>query len=101
MSVGREFGGQDDETGLKAEIAFGMDCDSWMQSQIGRHLKKCAEREIEQFKERLVDVEADDAKQIRAIQMEIAARRLVFDWLNRAVQAGLAAQGIALEQGGL
>jgi L-arabinose isomerase len=99
MSVGREFGGQGDD--LRSEIAFGMDCDSWMQGQIGRYLKQCADDEVAALKEELVIADASNVAHIEKLQMEIAVRRQVFYWMDQAIQKGLAAQTLALDRGAI
>jgi hypothetical protein len=84
---------------MRRTIITGMDFDSWLHGPMGKALKAMADLEIEFFRNDLEDVDADDVKLVKAIQMEIAKRRLVFKWIDEVVQEGLEMQRLAHEQG--
>ncbi len=79
-------------------IAFGMDMDHFLTSQVGRYLEARAQLEIRTFREQLDDLDPSDEKAIRDLQQEIAARKMWKDWLQLAIQEGKAAESIAIER---
>jgi uncharacterized protein YhdP len=88
-------------TNTRNTIAFGMDMENFMRSDVGRYLDACSRREIVEFLDELSRVTPTDAEEIRRIQMEIASRRMWADWLSTAIQAGHAAQEVSLERGSI
>lgn len=90
---------QRDTHKLRNAIAFGFDVENWVRGPIGRYCAEKAEREERAFLEQLAVVDADDVKEIRRLQMEIALRKVWQAWLAEAINEGLTAQREFIEQG--
>ena len=96
--AGTGEGEGDEKLQARQVIAFGMDMDIFMSSQVGRYLDARAQLEIRRLREQLDDLDPTDEKAIRDLQQEIAARKIWKDWLLLAIQEGKAAESVAVER---
>ncbi len=87
-----------ERSAIRNQIAFGMDMEIFLRSDVGRYLVKRAAEEITHLRQQFETVDASDAKAIRDLQLEIATRRVWQDWIASAIQEGLSAQEIAHER---
>ena len=87
--------------GLRNTIAFGMDVEIFLRSDIGKFLCACADAEIKDLRAEMDEVDACDSAAIRKLQLSIAARKIWKSWLDGALQEGLAARDVAVERNSL
>ena len=73
---------------IRAQVAFGMDVEAFMQSQIGRYLQEKANADRDAAMEALIDVDADDPSAVRKLQMDARCATNVLLWLGEAVSEG-------------
>jgi peroxiredoxin family protein len=73
-----------DEAALRA-VALGMDVEAFLNSSVGRYIVTRAEQERVAWLEQLLNVDAEDAKEIRACQHHIGVIDAVMQWLADAV----------------
>lgn len=83
---------------VRQEISFGMDMEIFLRSDVGRYLTRRAATEIAALREQMDTIESTDAVAIRNLQLEIATRKVWKDWIERAVQEGVAAQDAAIDR---
>jgi hypothetical protein len=83
---------------LRGEIAFGLDVQKFMQSQLGVYLVARARAERAEALEALADVDAEDGKAIRALQASAAVAAAFEGWLQEAVAAGINAEANYIAQ---
>lgn len=75
-----------------AEAKLGIDCETFMASDVGRYLVGRATAEIEAARDELEEFNSSDAAGVRAIQNRIWRAKSVLQWLEDAVQNGRAAE---------
>ena len=73
---------------LRGRIAFGLDVQQFMGSNIGRYLQARANADIEEALEALKTVDPEDPKAIRKLQNAVAVASSVLEWLGQAVTEG-------------
>lgn len=91
----------DEEARLDARraIAFGMDMEAFLDSQVGKYLAARASVEIKHLRASIDDMDPSDERKIRDLQQAISARKLWKEWITIAIQEGAAQQDIAVERG--
>ena len=75
-------------TRLRNKIAFGMDVKVFIASQVGRYLLDKANKDRDAAMEELANVDAEDAKAIRALQNRVKCTENFLMWLGEAVTEG-------------
>lgn len=73
---------------LRGRIAFGLDVQQFMGSNIGRYLQARANADIEEALEALKTADPEDPKAIRKLQNDVAVASSVLEWLGQAVTEG-------------
>jgi hypothetical protein len=76
---------------------FGRQVEMFLQSDVGAYVLQCAQTEIDEATEKLVRVDPEDPKAIRALQHKIGVAESVMNWLADAVRSGTQARE-ALEE---
>ena len=73
---------------LRGRIAFGLDVQQFMGSNIGRYIQDRANADIEEALEALKTADPYDPKAISKLQNDIAVASNVLEWLGQAVTEG-------------
>jgi len=73
------------------------DIEAFLDSKPGRYLCERSEQKRTEALEKLKDVDAEDAKAIRALQMEIAVCDTWQEWLGEAITEGRHAEERLIE----
>ena len=91
----------DEEARLDARraIAFGMDMEAFLDSQVGKYLAARAQVEIKQLRAGVDEIDPNNPQAIIELQKEIAVRKMWKEWILLAIQEGAAQQDIAVERG--
>lgn len=74
---------------LEQSIAFGMEVENFLQSDIGKYIIHRAEEETEDAVEQLKRADPDEPRVIRQLQYRIQVAESVQYWLAEAIQDGL------------
>lgn len=74
---------------LEQSIAFGIEVENFLQSDIGRYLVQRADEEIEDAVEQLKRADPDEPRVIRHLQSRIQVVESIQYWLAEAIQDGL------------
>lgn len=82
---------------IRAQIAFGLDCKAFMDSQIGRYLTQRANEEIDKALQALKDADPEDAKAIRKLQNDAHCAENFLLWMGEAVTEGENAERTFIE----
>jgi predicted peroxiredoxin len=90
-----------DNLQVRQQISLGMDMEIFLRSDVGRLLTRRAAAEIAALREQMDTIESTDAVAIRNVQLEIATRKVWKDWIERAIQEGVAAQDAAIDRNSL
>lgn len=77
---------------LFAKAMLGQEAERFMNGNVGRHVVRQAEKEIEQAYQALSVADPEDAALIRKLQTRIAVARAIPQWLALAVQDGYMAE---------
>lgn len=77
-----------DEDLYFAEAKLGIECETFMASDIGRFFIGRAENEIEAAQSLLEQCDPENAKEVRALQNRIWRARSITDWLQEAINNG-------------
>lgn len=77
---------------LMEQVKFGIEVESFQNSSIGQYLIKRAADEITVAREKLDDVDPEDAKAIRKLQNDIYCAKSFLAWLKWAIEDGLSAE---------
>jgi hypothetical protein len=85
----------------RQKISFGMDMEIFLRSDVGQYLSRRASAEIASLREQMDSIESTDAVAIRNVQLEIATRKIWKDWIERAIQEGVAEQDAAIDRNSL
>ena len=83
---------------LFIRASIGIEASQFFATRIGRHVIESAEREIDQGYRELAEVDPDDSKAIRDIQMRIRVARAAPQWLAKAITDGEIAESQIREQ---
>jgi hypothetical protein len=83
----------------RRSIAFGMDMEAFLASQVGRYLEARAQVEIKHLRASIDDMDPSDERKIRDLQQAISSRKLWKEWITIAIQEGAAQQDIAVDRG--
>ncbi len=74
-------------------VAFGIEVEAFLERHpIGRYLKRKIVEEEEAAKERLTEVDPEDAKAVRAVQNDFHLAKRIDRWLAQAIAAGYQAE---------
>lgn len=84
---------------IRNQIAFGMDCRAFMESQMGEYLAARANADIEAATEALKTVDPEDPKAIRALQNAVKVGESFLIWMGEAVTNGENAELTFIEAG--
>lgn len=76
--------GEPDEIILEA-LELGEETRAFLNSKIGQHIKRCAERDIARACIELQTVDPEDSKKVRELQNKILVARSIPDWLDDAI----------------
>lgn len=83
--------------GIRAQIAFGLDCRAFMESPIGAYLTKRANDDIDTALDSLRSVNPTDPEAIRALQNDIRCAENFLTWMGEAVTEGENAERAFIE----
>lgn len=83
---------------LMTAARLGMEAESFIAGNLGRHIIARAEREIEKAYKELAIVDADNASQVRELQKQIGVARAVPIWLAEAIAEGHQAEAQIREE---
>lgn len=78
-------------------VGFGLDCQQFFDSPIGKYLKHRAEQDVEDGVEALKEVDAADTNKVRQIQSDIKRAESFMYWMAEAINAGKEAATQLLE----
>lgn len=81
-----------DEESLMSQVRFGIEVESFVNTEIGKYLLSRADMEVESAVEKLKTADPDASKQIRDLQNQIYRAESINRWLAEAVQDGFHAE---------
>lgn len=84
-------------TQIRAQIAFGMDCKAFMESQLGRYLTAKAHADIDAALESLKTASPTNADGIRKLQNDVKCAENFLLWIGEAVTEGENAERTFIE----
>lgn len=86
MPIGMHSNSQNEPDELILEaLELGEETRNFLNTKLGKHIKKCAEREIASACCELQTVDPEDSKRIRELQTQIQIARSVPDWIDAAI----------------
>ena len=73
---------------IRNQVSFGLDCQAFMQSTIGKYLAGRANADMESALEDMKTVNAEDPKAIRELQNRVKVAECFLIWMGEAVTEG-------------
>lgn len=71
-----------------ATVEFGLDCQQFLDSKIGKYLLRRAEQDVEAGVERLKTMSPFDANAVMQVQSEVKRAESFMYWMAEAISAG-------------
>ena len=71
-----------------ATVEFGLDCQQFLDSKIGKYLLHRAEQDVEAGIEALKNVDASQIERVRQIQSDVKRAESFMYWMAEAITAG-------------
>lgn len=84
-------------TQIRAQVAFGLDVEAFMRSDMGLYLTTRANNDRDAALEALKDVDAEDPQAIRKLQNDVRCAENFLLWMGEAVSEGMNAQATYVE----
>jgi len=88
----------EDKQVLMAQVILGDEAEKFMKSDLGRYIKGRIDQDIQELKDKLVEIDPEDINNIRKIQNEIRLRNLVLNYFKELIIEGQQALQILQEE---
>ena len=89
---------QEQNRKLFADVDFGMEIQTFLQSSVGKYLLKRAEADREDGVAKLLEIDPSNMAKILMLQSQVKRADSIQHWMAEAIQQGIYAQQQLMEQ---